>query len=63
VTTVVVKKSYYQKIVDYIIKSRSASFCAKARDGRPRRSRGWELGEAQKDFLLFFGGFKDMKKT
>jgi hypothetical protein len=34
-------------IVDYIIKSRSESFCAK------RRSRGRQLGEAQKDLLLW----------
>jgi hypothetical protein len=37
------------KIVDYTIKSRSESFCAKARDWRPTRSRGQQLGEAQED--------------
>jgi hypothetical protein len=41
------------RIVDYIIKSRSESFCAKPRDWRPRRSRGCQLGEAQKHLLLW----------
>jgi hypothetical protein len=40
------KYNHLKNLVDYIIKSRSESFCAKPRDGRPRRSRGWHLGEA-----------------
>jgi hypothetical protein len=36
-------------IVDYIIKSRSLFVL------RPRRSRGRQLGETQKDLLLFIG--------
>jgi hypothetical protein len=38
-------------MVDYIIKSRSESFCEKPRDWKPRRSRARQLGEAQKDLL------------
>jgi hypothetical protein len=40
------------KIVDYVIRSRSESFCAAPRDWRPRQSRGRQLGEAQEDLLL-----------
>jgi hypothetical protein len=41
------------KIVDYVIRSRSESFCAAPRDWRPRQSRGRQLGEAQEDLLLW----------
>jgi hypothetical protein len=46
-------KQFRMKIVDYITKSRSESFCAKHRDWRPTRSRDRQLGEAQKDLLLW----------
>jgi hypothetical protein len=46
-------KTKIEKVVDYIMKSRSESFCAEPRNWRPRRSWGRQLGEAQNDLVLW----------